>query len=603
VSALPREHERKQAVGGILEHVGSRLPTWARGLLRGRILAAVAVAVLVVVLAVSCGGASGESAVPVQTGSPDAGVTGVRAPSSTAGGTLRVAAGEIDSLDPQRSYLPGVWNIMRLYTRTLVTYSIKAGHTGDLVPDLATSLGTTPDQGKTWTFTLREGPAFSIGRAITAKDIKYGIERSFASDVIVGGPTYVVDLLDDPANPYPGPYQDEAKDKLGLKSIETPDDRTITFHLRTADPEFPYVLALPSSGPVPAEADKGAGYGGAPVSSGPYVVAAMDAQTGIRLDRNPHWTRSTDPVRTALPDHVVIRSGLAGIQRDQAVLAGSADVDAWGAGVQPATSSRLADDDTLAGRVDDVTTGALRLLALPTNVAPLDNAACRAAVSEAVDRRALADALGGSGGAVRTSQLWARSLGGGPGAADRRPDLAAARRSLTTCGKPHGFSTVLAVADAPASVELARAVAAQLARVGIKAQVKPLDATTFYATDVGNPDNVAKNGYGIVLATWTADFPTADSFLDPLVDGRSIKKVGNSNYAHLDDAAVNGLIDKARTSESTAAWQAVATAAGKTAAYVPLAETRIQLIAGQRLHNAIVMPAYNGYDLATAGVR
>ena len=30
---------------------------------------------------------------------------------------------------------------MRLYTRTLVTYSSKPGHTDELVPDLATDLG------------------------------------------------------------------------------------------------------------------------------------------------------------------------------------------------------------------------------------------------------------------------------------------------------------------------------------------------------------------------------------------------------------------------------------------------------------------------------
>ena len=80
-------------------------------------------------------------------------------------------------------------------------------------------------------FPLREGPAFSTGRPITSKDLKYGIERSFASDVVVGGPTYVLDLLDDPENPYAGPYQDESDDKLGLSSIATPDDKTITFTL------------------------------------------------------------------------------------------------------------------------------------------------------------------------------------------------------------------------------------------------------------------------------------------------------------------------------------------------------------------------------------
>ena len=47
----------------------------------------------------------------------------------------------------------------------------------------------------------------------------------------------------------------------------------------------------------------------------------------------------------------------------------------------------------------------------------------------------------------------------------------------------------------------------------------------------------------------------------------------------------------------------MATAAGAASAYVPLAETRLQLVAGQRLRNGLVMQPYGGYDLATAGVR
>ena len=92
--------------------------------------------------------------------------------------------------------------------------------------DLATDLGTTADNGLTWTFTLREGVRFENEQPITSRDVKYGIERSFASDVVVGGPTRVVELLDDPANPYAGPYQDESPGRLGLASIATPDDRT-----------------------------------------------------------------------------------------------------------------------------------------------------------------------------------------------------------------------------------------------------------------------------------------------------------------------------------------------------------------------------------------
>jgi peptide/nickel transport system substrate-binding protein len=158
----------------------------------------------------------------------------------------------------------------------------------------------------------------------------------------------------------------------------------------------------------------------------------------------------------------------------------------------------------------------------------------------------------------------------------------------------------------PTSVALGKAVAGDLAGVGIKAEVRPLDPATYYASDVGNPDTVTQQGYGIVLATWTADFPTAGSFLLPLVDGRTIRTVGNTNYAHVDDPAVNGLVDTARKARDTAAaadgWRQVATAVDKAHVYVPLAENRVQLLAGQRLRNGLVMQPYGAYDVATAGV-
>ncbi len=593
-----------------LERLGRGLPAWAKGRHAWQVLAAVALAVVVLLVAVSClGGSGGRTDVPVVAGQPDAAIDGVRAPSDQTGGTLRVVSPVIDSLDPQRSYLPGVWNLMRLYTRTLVTYSAEPGRTAELVPDLATDLGTPSEDGLSWTFTLKEGVRFENGRPITSRDVKYGIERTFAAEVIVGGPTYVVDLFDDPANPYAGPYQDEAPDRLGLGSIETPDDRTIVFRLRAPSAQLPYVLALPSSSPVPIEADTAGDYAVDPVSSGPYAITSVDTATGILLERNPEWDPATDDVRTALPDRVVVRDGLSGVERDQALLAGSADLDISGSGAQAPTIARLESEDgeDLRDRVDDVTSGALRLLALPTDVAPFTDAACRAAVAAAIDRGAVQEALGGPGDAVRASRLWTRALGGGPDDADEAPDPDAARDHLAACGQPEGFATVLAVPDAPASVELAETVAGQLGEIGIAVEVRPLDATSFYATDVGNPDSVAANGYGIVLATATPDFPTAESLLAQLVDGRSIRQVGNTNYARLDDPAISALIDAARAAAggdgAAAAWREVADAAQATGAYVPLAEPRVQLVAGQRLRNGVVMRPYSGYDLATAGVR
>ena len=143
---------------------------------------------------------------------------------------------------------------MRLYTRQLVAFAPKPGPAGArVVPDLATAPGRTTDGGRTWTYTLRPGLRWSDGRPLTSADVKYGIERLFASDVITGGPTWAVQLLDDRAAPYDGPY----RDKGGLRSIATPDARTITFTLKQPVGDFPYIVSLPTTAPVPPSRDTG----------------------------------------------------------------------------------------------------------------------------------------------------------------------------------------------------------------------------------------------------------------------------------------------------------------------------------------------------------
>jgi peptide/nickel transport system substrate-binding protein len=91
------------------------------------------------------------------------------------------------------------------------------------------------------------------------------------------------------------------------------------------------------------------------------------------------------------------------------------------------------------------------------------------------------------------------------------------------------------------------------------------------------------------------------------VYGGSIDQSGNTNYALLDSDEVYATVDAARTAtdpaEARTNWRTVAELARSTQAYVPLVETRIQLVAGQRLRNGVVMQPYGSYDLATAGVR
>lgn len=573
---------------------------------RQRVLAVLAV------LAVLLGGCTDADPEPRAAAVPsgaetDLGVRGVRSPSTAAGGTLRVVAGTPDSLDPARSYFPWVWNIMRLYTRTLVTYAAAAGPAGaELVPDLATDTGISTDGGRTWTYTLKPDQHFEDGSVITAQDVKYGIERSFASDVVVGGPTYVVDLLDDPANVYGGPYTDPDPGNLGLASIETPDERTLVFRLNRPFLDFDHVMALPSSSPVPPEADTGADYGEDPVSSGPYTISGVDPVLGLTLDRNPGWDRGSDPVRTALPDRIEIRTGLSGADRDQRVVGGSADLDVMPSGVQPDVLVAIDDDPGLRARADRTSGGTLRMLALPAGVAPMDDVHCRRAVALAIDRTRLTDQLG-SDAAVAAAAVWPRALpGAGPAAeVPGGPDPAAARRELAACGRPAGFSTTLATPNEPRPLALARAVADDLARVDIVVDVVGLDPATYYGEEIGRPDNVAAAGYGLLLTAWSGDLPTPATYFPPLVS--AVQPTGNANYAEIVDPAVTAQVDAALAAPdaaaAAAAWMGLDAALVAAAAYVPLVEDVVTALAGERLRNGVLHTAYGSYDLAVAGVR
>jgi peptide/nickel transport system substrate-binding protein len=537
----------------------------------------------------------------------DDGSDGVRAPSDTPGGTLTLVTGAVDSLDPQRSYSPGVWNVMRLYTRQLVAFTPRPGTDGTrVVPDLATSLGRSADGGRTWTYTLRPGLTWQDGTPLTSADVKYGIERLFASDVVTGGPDWLVPLLDDRTTPYDGPY----RDKRGLRSIATPDARTIRFSLTRPFADFDEVLALPAASPVKAKADTGAKYGAKPLSSGPYQIASVGTDGTVLFERNRHWSRATDPVRTALPDAVKLETNVVPAERDRRLLAGEADADVSGSGLQPEAAAKALSDPALTARVDDPTTGTVRFVAMPSAVGALGDVHCRRAVQYALDKAAIKDALGGSYAAALSTTLWPRVLPGYPATAPyptgegNSGDLVAARRELASCGKPGGFATTLGTVNDGRGKVVADVVVRSLARVGITATKREFPLGTFLTQIAGSPATVRADGLGLIVAEWAADFPSPYAFLDPLVDGRSVKTSANPNVAELsgDEEAIDAATATLDPVAATAAWRQVAATAMQQASYAPVVEDRAVLIGSSRLRNAYVQATYRGYDLAALGV-
>ena len=95
------------------------------------------------------------------------------------GGTLRAGIPDNpDHLDTGLSYAVEGWQILEATSNGLVTF---ANGPGKVVPDMAVSMPTVTDGGRTYTFHLRRGIRFSppVNRAVRPSDFQYAIERLF----------------------------------------------------------------------------------------------------------------------------------------------------------------------------------------------------------------------------------------------------------------------------------------------------------------------------------------------------------------------------------------------------------------------------------------
>jgi peptide/nickel transport system substrate-binding protein len=195
------------------------------------------------------------------------------------GGTLYFIThqDQFDHVDPARAYTGRDIAFFNSYLyRNLVSYKPVAGSAGSsLVGDLATNTGVPSNQAKDWSFTLKPGIAWEDGSAITCADVKYGVSRPFAADVITDGPQYLVQALDIPKNAdgsskYAGPYKKTGQ-ALYDKAVVCKGN-TITFHLNRSFADFNYALTYPAGAPVKASKDTGDKYDLRPFASGPYKI-------------------------------------------------------------------------------------------------------------------------------------------------------------------------------------------------------------------------------------------------------------------------------------------------------------------------------------------
>ncbi|MFJ6570759.1 ABC transporter substrate-binding protein [Streptomyces sp. NPDC091292] len=588
---------------------------------RGRRKQAMAAAAVVAALlsTAACGG--GDSGDDKKGGDSkaagfDAANNKVANASTKKGGTLKFAgAQDADSWDTTRGYYGFAWNFMRYYSRQLVTGQTEPGSKGtELTPDLATSKAKISDDGKTYTYTLRDGVTWEDGKPITSQDVKYGIERVWAQDVLSGGPVYLKDVLD-PKGEYPGPYKDKSKDKLGLKAIETPDEKTIVFKLPVANSDFEDMLALTSASPVRQDKDTKSKYGLKPFSSGPYKFESYTPNKSLVLVRNTEWKQESDPVRKALPDKITLNLFSNADDMDNRLLAGDYDLDINQTGLSP--QGRIKALKEHKANLDNPVSGFIRYAVFPQIVKPFDNIECRKAVLYGADHKSLQTARGGplAGGDIGTNML-PPAVPGSEGQKydpygftqnDGAPDEAKAKDALKACGQADGFKTTIAVRNnKPVEVATAESLQASLKKIGIIADIDKYDGSQTSGI-IGNPTVVKKKNYGIIIMGWGPDFPSAQGYGQPLWDSKYILDSGNNNFAMIKDKAIDANFDKFATELDPAKKVAIATELNhqvmEGAYYLPFVFEKFINWRSNRLTNVYTTDAYSGqYDFTSLGV-
>jgi peptide/nickel transport system substrate-binding protein len=541
----------------------------------------------------------------------------VQASQAKKGGTLKfVSTQDADSWDTTRGYYGFMWDFSRYYSRQLLTYKTVPGAKGaEVTPDLAADEGKVSADGKTYTFTLRDGITWEDGKPITSQDIKYGIERVWAQDVLSGGPIYLQQMLD-PKKTYKGPYKDTAKDHLGLKAIDTPDAKTIVFHLPSANSDFKQVLAMTSASPVRQDKDTKSKYGLHPFSSGPYKFQSYSPGKSLVLVRNANWKASSDPVRKAYPDKITLDISTNQSDSDQRLINGDYDVDASQTGLGP--QARQIALKQHKGNLDNPVSGFIRYAVFPQTVKPFDNIECRKAVIYAADHVSLQTARGGpiAGGDIGTNML-PPSVPGAEGqkydpykisGANKTGNTTLAKKALKACGQPNGFKTTIAVRNnKQQEVATATSLQAALKKVGINADIYQYDGSQS-AGIIGSPSNVEKKKLGIIIMGWGPDFPSVQGYGIPLWSSNYILQSGNNNFAMIKDKTIDGLFDQYNKEQDEAKKTQIATEINHKvsdgAYYLPFTFERLLNFRSSRLANVYTTNAYSGYyDFVNLGLK
>ena len=553
------------------------------------------------------------------------------------GGDLTfLAAADIDYLDPGQDYYTFGYAVQYSVNRML--YSFKPTDSVHPVPDLATGPPEISADNKTITVHIKKGIKYAppVNREVTTKDIKYAFERSFSKQVPSGyAGTYFSSIVGTPEEPNTG-------DTKPISGIETPDDQTIVFKLKTASaPAVSQALVMPITVPVPEEyakkwdATTPSKYDQYVAFTGPYMVK-NDPTTGkvtgrvpgksIELVRNPNWDAKTD-YRPAYLDSIKIEEGNDDLATAARRALNGSNTICCDSGAPPAQVLKQAVQRN-KDQIIFVPSGGTRWISMDMKVKPFDNINVRKAVIAASDRNALRLTRGGailgdvatgwippglpgfeeSGGLKQNTDLDYLAHPEGDPAVAKKYMLAAKQDDpslpIDANGKWTGSEKLLTIAtNADPGKKTAEVFQGQMEQLGFKLNFRIVPQDTLYTKFLGVPKQKVALGPNV---GWFKDFSDPQSLLDATFNGNNILQQGNVNWSQLDVPAINDAMKAASLvpvgPERNKAWAKVNHMIAEQAPAIPWIWDKSAFVASKNV-NLVGNGYFAGQDLNYTSIK
>jgi peptide/nickel transport system substrate-binding protein len=471
--------------------------------------------------------------------------------SAKSGGTFTILANSAFGVaDPAQNYTLEEWQLLIDTHDGLVGFAHVGGLPGTkIVPDLATSIPTPTNSGKTYVFNIRRGIKFSNGQVLKPSDFVTTFERQFT----VPGPTaFYSDIV--------GASACSTKGCDLSKGVVANDSAyTLTINLTGPDPELMDQLSLPFAYAVPSSTSLKLTGNNVPPGTGPYMWKSYNPNTEAVLVRNPYfkvWNAQAQPA--GYPNEIIEKYGLQVSDEVTEVENGEAD-EVFDGDQIPSDQLGQLSSAKYASQVHVNTLTADWYFALNTSQPPFNNVEARQAINYAANRSAYVKIAGGPSLAVPTCQIlppnfpsyspYCPFTSGSNTKTWSGPDLAKAKQLVKASGTS-GMKVVVDGTSDQTGKALVEQMVSDLDSIGYKASPQLLAASIQYPY-VQNSTNASK--WNVGWSAWYQDYPAPSDFLNVLLGCGSIHPNSDAspNIAEYCDHSTQAQVNQAESEEAT----------------------------------------------------